>query len=95
VLTVGSNGAVRESVAAALGVSMMSRDAVSEELANGDLVEIPTPVTPLRRDWYLVAHRGPLPATAALFVRHVLERGDFRSPQQSTRRGEARDPGGS
>lgn len=90
VLTVGSNGAVRESVAVALGVSMVSRDAVAEELAAGSMVEIPTPVTPLRRDWYLVAHRGQLPATAALFVQHVLERGEFRSPRQATRRGEAR-----
>lgn len=90
VLTVGSNGAVREAVGAALGVSVMSRDAVSEELAGGHLVEIPTPLTPLRRDWYLVAHRGPLPATAALFVRHVLDRGEFRSPRQATRQGDAR-----
>ncbi|MGH3623618.1 MAG: LysR substrate-binding domain-containing protein, partial [Sciscionella sp.] len=89
VLTLGSNGAVRESVVAGLGVSLMSRDAVAHELATGVVTEVATPATPLRRDWHLVSHRGRLPATAALFVRHVLEAGDFHTPRRPPRRGEA------
>lgn len=89
VLTLGSNGAVRESVVAALGVSLMSRDAVVGEVATGVLIEVDTPATPLRRDWHLVSHCGRLPATAALFVRHVLEAGDFQSPRRTPRRGDA------
>ncbi|MGH3343000.1 MAG: LysR family transcriptional regulator, partial [Carbonactinosporaceae bacterium] len=71
-LTVGSNVAVRESVIAGLGVTLMSRDAAARELAQGALVELDTPVTPLHRDWCVVAHPGRLPATAALFLAHLL-----------------------
>ncbi|MGH3344782.1 MAG: LysR family transcriptional regulator [Carbonactinosporaceae bacterium] len=72
-LTVGSNVAVRESVVAGLGVTLMSRDAAARELAEGTLVEVATPLTPLHRDWCVVAHPGRLPATAALFLAHLLE----------------------
>ena len=81
-LTVGSNSAIRESVIAGLGVTLISRDAVTRELADGGLIEVDTPLTPLRRDWHLVANRGRLPATARLFVSHLLESGDFRPPRR-------------
>ena len=64
-LTVGSNGAIRESASVGLGVTLVSRDAAAAELAAGRLAEMPVPGTPLHRDWYLVAHPGDLPATAA------------------------------
>jgi len=70
-LTVGSNVAVCESVAAGLGVTLISRDAVARELGQGVLAELPTPATPLRRDWCLVSREGRLPAPSRLFVRHV------------------------
>jgi DNA-binding transcriptional LysR family regulator len=76
-LTVGSNVAVCESVAAGLGVTLISRDAVARDLGRGALVELPTPATPLRRDWCLVSRAGPLPATGRLFVQHVLDTGEF------------------
>lgn len=91
VLTVGSNVAVRESVVAGLGVTLISRDAVTRELAEGSLVEVPTPGTPLPRDWYLVTRSGWLPATAALLVAHVLETGEFRAPATPPA-GEATNP---
>lgn len=78
VLAVSSNAAVRESVAAGLGATLISRDAVARDLADGRLVELRPPGTPLSRDWYLVAHPGRLPATAALLVRHVLATDEFR-----------------
>lgn len=78
-LTVGSNGAIRESATVGLGVTLISRDAVAQELAAGRLAELPVPGTPLRRDWYLIAHPGPLPPPVARLVAHVLAQGDFRA----------------
>ena len=60
-LMVGSNGAIRESASVGLGVTLISRDAVAAELADGRLAALPVPGTPLHRDWYLVAHPGLLP----------------------------------
>ncbi len=79
-LTVGSNGAIRESASVGLGVTLISRDAAALELAAGRLAELPVPGTPLRRDWYLIANPGPLPRPAARLVAHVLSQGDFQPP---------------
>ena len=82
-LTVGSNGAIRESASVGLGVTLVSRDAAAAELAAGRLVELGVPGTPLHRDWYLVAHPGDLPATAARLVAHMLRDGGFHRPDQA------------
>ena len=58
-LMVGSNGAIRESATVGLGVTLISREAVAAELADGRLVALPVPGTPMHRDWYLVARRPP------------------------------------
>jgi LysR family transcriptional regulator, low CO2-responsive transcriptional regulator len=79
-LMVGSNGAIRESASVGLGVTLISREAVAAELAGGRLVALPVPGTPLHRDWYLVAHPGPLPPAAGRLVAHVLARGGFQPP---------------
>lgn len=76
-LMVGSNVAIRESAQVGLGVTLVSRDAVAAELAEGKLVEIAVPGTPLHRDWYLVAHPGSLPPAAARLVAHALRQGGF------------------
>jgi LysR family transcriptional regulator, low CO2-responsive transcriptional regulator len=76
-LMVGSNVAIRESAQVGLGVTLVSRDAVAAELAEGKLTEIPVPGTPLHRDWYLVAHPGSLPPAAARLVAHALREGGF------------------
>ena len=76
-LTVGSNGAIRESAAVGLGVTLVSRDAVAHELASGRLAEIRVPGIPLHRDWYLVANPGLLPLPAGRLVAHVLRESDF------------------
>jgi LysR family transcriptional regulator, low CO2-responsive transcriptional regulator len=77
-LTVGSNGAIRESAAVGLGVTLVSRDAVALELASGRLAEIRVPGTPLHRDWYLLANPGRLPLPAARLVAHVLRGNEFQ-----------------
>ncbi len=78
--TVGSNGAILGCLRAGLGVSLLSRGAVARDLADGSAAEIPTPHTPLRRDWHLVALAGrPLPPGARRFVEHAVESGAFRA----------------
>jgi DNA-binding transcriptional LysR family regulator len=79
-LMVGSNGAIRESASVGLGVTLISREAVAAELADGRLGALPVPGTPLHRDWYLVARPGPLPLAAARLLAHVLAHGGFQPP---------------
>lgn len=79
-LTFGSNAAIREAVIAGLGVTLLSRDAVARELADGTLIEVPLPDTPLPRFWHLVANPGTLPATATALVAHLLMTGEFQRP---------------
>ncbi|MDQ3989830.1 MAG: LysR family transcriptional regulator [Actinomycetota bacterium] len=68
-LTLGSNGAVRESVRAGLGVTLISRDAVTRELEARALEEWHVPGLPLRRAWHVVGRAGEdLPPTAGLFL---------------------------
>jgi DNA-binding transcriptional LysR family regulator len=78
-LTVGSNGAIRESAGVGLGVTLVSRDAIESETAGGRLAELPVPGTPLHRDWYLVARPGPLPGPAAWLIEEALSTGGFRA----------------
>lgn len=72
-LTLGSNGALRESAAVGLGIALISRAAVGRQLGEGSLEEWRAGPLPLRRRWNLVARVGEeLPATAALFRDHLL-----------------------
>jgi LysR family transcriptional regulator, low CO2-responsive transcriptional regulator len=84
-LMVASNVAIRESAQVALGVTLLSRDAVAAELAEGKLAEIPVPGTPLHRDWYLIARPGRLPPAATRLVAHALRAGSFRRPDAADR----------
>ncbi len=68
-LTLGSNGAIRESVRAGLGVTLISRDAVARELERGGLEEWRCPGVPLERSWHAVGRAGEEPPpTAKLFL---------------------------
>ena len=78
-LVVGSNGAIRESARVGLGVTLVSRDGVADELAAGKLAVIDVAGTPLHRDWYLVAQPGALMAPAARLVAHAIAAGGFRA----------------
>jgi len=81
-LVVGSNVAIRESAQVGLGVTLLSRDAVSAELADGQLAVLTVPGTPLHRDWYLVAQPGPLALAASRLVGHALAGGGFHRPDR-------------
>jgi DNA-binding transcriptional LysR family regulator len=80
-LTLGSNGAVVAGAVAGLGVTLVSRDAVAERLAVGDLIELPVPHTPLRRPWHAVT-RPRASAAADLLVAHLLATPDWRRPRR-------------
>ena len=79
-LTLGSNGAIRESAIVGLGVALMSRAAVGRELGEGTLEELAAPGLPLLRHWHLAAREGDLPATAEMFRDHVLAAGWSAAP---------------
>jgi DNA-binding transcriptional LysR family regulator len=70
-MTLGSHGAVVAAAVAGLGVTLVSRHAVSRELEAGALVELPIPGTPLDRPWHIVTH-SPCVGSTALLVRHVI-----------------------
>jgi LysR family transcriptional regulator, low CO2-responsive transcriptional regulator len=78
-LTLGSNGAVVAGAAAGLGVTLVSRDAVTGPLADGRLAEVPVPQTPMRRPWHAVTYPRDSAATEVL-VAHLLSR---RGPAQT------------
>jgi DNA-binding transcriptional LysR family regulator len=69
-LVLGSNGAVVAGAVAELGCALVPRDAIADLLADGRLVELSTPGTPMRRSWHAVvaAYSG---ASTWLFVRHL------------------------
>jgi DNA-binding transcriptional LysR family regulator len=76
VLTVGSNGAIWESVQVGLGITLISRDAVAPQLGAGLLVEWRCGPLPLRRSWHVVARTtGGLDPTARLLLRHLVDDG--------------------
>lgn len=75
-LTLGSNGAIRESVQVGLGITLISRDAVARELDEGTLEEWRCADLPRQRAWHVVARaEEPLPPTAGLFLSHLASDG--------------------
>jgi len=77
-LTLGSNGAIKQGLAVGLGVTLISRLAVAGELADGTLREIAVPGTPLRRSWFVLlpasGPRRPAVQAFAEFLRSDLAR---------------------
>lgn len=69
IMNVGSNGAIKRAAELGLGVTMISRDAVREELAAGQLALLRARGTPLQRSWYvLYRQHAPLPRSARQFL---------------------------
>ena len=92
-LTLGSNGAIRESVQVGLGVTLISRDAVARELDQGLLRELRFPGVPRQRSWHVVARADEeLPATAALFLGHLVDGGEDGSPDRFRLMGDGPPP---
>jgi DNA-binding transcriptional LysR family regulator len=57
VATLGSTAAVKEAIKASLGISILSRMAIREELAAGSLQEIPLGGSEMTRSFYLLRHK--------------------------------------
>lgn len=70
-LTLGSNGAVLAGARAGLGMCLVARDAVEDDLVEARLVQVAVPGTPLQRPYHLVGHRDVVP-TARRFVEHLV-----------------------
>ncbi|HEY2225264.1 LysR family transcriptional regulator [Actinomycetospora sp.] len=70
-LTMGSHGATIAAARAGLGATLVSREAVRDLIADGTLVELPLPGTPLVRPWHLVTHPDAT-ASTELLVQDVL-----------------------
>ncbi|MGO9883933.1 MAG: LysR family transcriptional regulator [Solirubrobacteraceae bacterium] len=69
-LTLGSNGAIKQAVSSGLGISLLSRAAVSAELASGQVAEIRLTDGPPARPWFvLVSSVGPRRPVVDAFVK--------------------------
>ena len=85
ILTVGSNGAIVQSVKIGLGVTLISRDAVGDDLASGALEEWVHGPFPLERAWHLVSRADePLAPTPRLFLEELLAAGWRRADRRSS-----------
>jgi LysR family transcriptional regulator, low CO2-responsive transcriptional regulator len=67
VMTLGSNGAIKQAASVGLGVSLVSTHAAGLELATGTLRRMRVPGAPLRRSWFVLQRDGgpELPEAAA------------------------------
>lgn len=70
-ITIASNEAIKESVAAGLGVAILSRLALTH-MAPGNLVELPVEGFPIANSWYLVVPRGKQRSPIAEAFKHYL-----------------------
>jgi len=77
-MELASNGAIKRAVARGLGVSILSRYAVSLELQLGLVVELPVTGFPLHRQWHLVHRRDHRPSPAGEAFLAFIADGDWR-----------------
>ncbi len=69
ILTLGSNGAIKQTARAGLGISLQSRLAAHLEIELGMLATIRTPAALPKRDWYLLQPtRGPVRESVRKFA---------------------------
>ena len=69
ILTLGSNGAIKQAARAGLGVSLVSRAAVEGELASGWLGELKLKDGPAKRSWFVLrAAVGPVRPPVEMFI---------------------------
>jgi LysR family transcriptional regulator, low CO2-responsive transcriptional regulator len=83
-LTLGSNGAIKQGLAFGLGITLISRLAVAKELRDGTLCEIPAAGTPLTRPWFvLLAAAGPRRPAVAQFAEFLRSEQARQSIEES------------
>lgn len=71
-LEVGSNEAIKQTVAGGLGLAVLSAHTVTAELALGELVQLDVKGFPLIRHWHVVVPRGKRLSAAATAFREWL-----------------------
>ena len=72
-MEVGSNEAIKQSVQAGLGLGLLSRATIEQELTLKRLVELDVADFPIMRHWFVVHRRGKrLSAAAEAFKKFVL-----------------------
>ncbi len=77
-LQLGSNEAVKASVAGGLGVAVLSRHAIDADPARDGVALLDVQGFPIRSQWYVVRHKGKrLSPAAESFQRHLLEAADL------------------
>lgn len=64
--------AIKEGVAAGLGIAVLSRESIALEVANGDLAILDVQGFPLERQWYVVHLKGRRLSRAADALRQFL-----------------------
>jgi DNA-binding transcriptional LysR family regulator len=73
-MEVGSNEAIKQSVQAGLGLGLLSRATIEQELELKRLVVLDVAEFPIMRHWYLVHRRGKrLSAVAEVFKDFMLK----------------------
>jgi len=73
-MEVGSNEAIKQSVQAGLGLGLLSRDTVEQELSLKRLVILDVAEFPIMRHWYVVHRKGKrLSAVAEAFKQFTLK----------------------
>ena len=73
-MEVGSNEAIKQSVQAGLGLGLLSRDTLEQELSLKRLVILDVAEFPILRHWYVVHRRGKrLPTVAQAFKEFLLK----------------------
>jgi LysR family transcriptional regulator, low CO2-responsive transcriptional regulator len=77
-MEVGSNEAIKQSVQAGLGLGLLSRATIEQELELKRLTVLDVAEFPIMRHWYLVHRRGKrLSAAAETFKRFALKEADI------------------
>ena len=71
-LEFGSIEAIKEGVAAGLGIAVLLRESVAFEVANGDLAILDVQGFPLKREWHIVHRKGQRLSLAAAAFREFL-----------------------
>jgi DNA-binding transcriptional LysR family regulator len=71
-LELDSIEAIKEGVAAGLGIAVLSRESIALEVANGDLAILDVQGFPLERQWYIVHLKGRRLSRAADALRQFL-----------------------
>jgi DNA-binding transcriptional LysR family regulator len=71
-MQLGSTEAIKQAVAANLGISVASRYAIHQEITAGRLIAVNTPILTIDRQLLLVHHKDKRLSRAAIAFRHLL-----------------------